>query len=90
MLEVLFFGSSECEACARVFVILNRYQIPYLYVDANDEDDLIQSFCDINLIDKLPHIQILDEQENILSEKIGSFKDDEFIAYFKKYFNISF
>ena len=82
---VRFFGSSNCKDCLKLFVLLNRSQIEYQYIDAMEEDDEIQILCDKHRVDELPHIQFIDG-DDIIIEHIGVIADEEFIGYLIDYF----
>lgn len=87
MLKVRFFGSMECADCLFVYVLLNKYDIEYEYIDALSDDDSIQDFCDINDVDELPHLQIL-ENDRILIEHRGRLSENKFKKYIEIYKNI--
>ena len=77
-MRVRFFGSSECEDCAEFFIIVNKLQVDYEYIDTGAEDDDIQDFCDEHNIELLPHIQFLDKNDEVLLEHIGPITEDQF------------
>ena len=83
--KIRFFGSSLCWDCIKFFVILTKYDIDYDYIDTFDEDDEIQKLCDKYDVDKLPHIQFL-ENDTIIVEHIGPLDEEIFVEYLKKYF----
>ena len=61
------FGSNTCGKCHAIVNGLRLLQKPFEYIDAMAEDT--QDFCDKHNIGPLPHIQIYDEQGNVLWEK---------------------
>jgi glutaredoxin len=85
-MKVRFFGSSECKDCLEVFVLLNKAQVEYEYVDAHDENYEIQDLCDENDVNELPHLQFIDDEENIVIEHVGYVDDNEFMLYLINYF----
>ena len=84
---VRFFGSSNCKDCLELFVLLNKYQIDYEYIDAMEDDEETQKFCDKHDVDELPHIQILDENDNIIITHVGSISEEDFNIYLIDYFS---
>lgn len=80
---VRFFGGSNCRECLELFVILNKLNVDFEYVDAFDDDT--QDFCDEHNVDKLPHIQFV-EDEDVIIEHAGSIDEDEFTQYLISHF----
>lgn len=85
-MKIRFFGSSDCRDCLALFVILEKIQVNYEYIDGHDEREFVQDFCDEQNIDELPHLQFIDENNKVVAEHIGEMKEKEFTAYLKKYF----
>lgn len=85
-MRIRFFGSSQCTDCLEAFVLLNKYNIDYEYVDALDEDDAIQELCDHHEVDELPHIQWVNDEGEIIVESAGPIDEDEFMGYLADYF----
>ena len=85
-MKIRFFGSSECLDCLEVFVILNRSHVEYEYIDGHDESKEIQDFCDKQNVDELPHLQFIDDEDNVVIEHIGPIDNEEFITYLTDYF----
>lgn len=85
-MRIRFFGSSQCRDCLEAFVLLNKYNIDYEYIDALDEDDNIQDLCDDHDVDELPHIQWLDDNDEIIVENVGPIDEEEFMRYLADYF----
>jgi len=83
---IRFFGSSDCKECLKFFVILNRHQVEYKYIDAIDDNDDIQMLCDKNNVEELPHIQFILDEDQVVVEHIGPLHDKEFIEYLVDYF----
>ena len=84
-MKVRFFGSVDCRSCLQLFVTLEKTQVNYEYVDTQDERDEIQDFCDQQNVDKLPHLQILNDKEEVVDEHIGPIDEEEFKIYLIKY-----
>lgn len=82
---IRFFGSPECPDCMGVFVLLNKFQIEYEYIDATEDDDDIQDLCDQQEVEELPHIQFIID-DNVLLRHIGPLSEEEFIGYLVDYF----
>ena len=85
-MKIRFFGSPKCKNCLELYVILNKYQIDFEYIDAFDEKKEIQDICDFYNVEELPHIQFIDDKENILIEHIGEINANEFMKYMIDYF----
>ena len=85
-MRIRFFGSSDCKECLRVFVILEKSFVKYEYVDAHDENDEIQDFCDKQNVDELPHLQFVDDDDTVIIDHKGPIEDEEFMTYLVNYF----
>ncbi len=85
-MKARFFGSSKCKDCLKLFVLLNRYQIDYQYIDALNEDEEIQKLCDENNVMDLPHLQFFSDDDHIIIEHIGPITNEQFIEYLVNYF----
>ena len=75
---VRFFGSSKCSDCAKVFVLLNKNLINYEYIDALDESEEIQNFCDLHNVERLPHLEFI-LNDNIIYTHIGFISEKQLI-----------
>ena len=84
-MKIRFFGSPECNDCMKVFVLLNKFGLDYEYIDAIEDDDDIQDFCDEHEVDELPHLQFLIDDEVTL-QHVGPLKEEDFIGYLVDYF----
>lgn len=82
-MRMRIFGGDQCRDCLELFVILNKYNVDYEYIDAFDEDT--QEFCDENNVDELPHVQFI-EDETIIIEHKGAFDEEEFMQCLAIYF----
>ena len=63
------FGSPTCEDCRMVDNFLKENNIPYKYIDANDDGN--SSVCDTNDVFLLPYLQVLSDNRFIILEVIG-------------------
>ena len=80
---VRFFGSSNCRDCLELFVILNKTNVDFEYIDAFDDDT--QELCDEHNVDQIPHIQFVEDEEVII-EHVGPIDEEEFMQYLIDYF----
>lgn len=81
-MKVRFFGSSECRSCLQIFVFLEKCQINYKYYDGHDiENDDVYNMCEDQNVNELPHLQIIDDSNKVISEHIGSINEKEFIKF---------
>lgn len=85
-MKVRFFGTSGCRVCLELFVLLNQYQIEYEYIDALEDDEDIQEFCDDHNVDDLPHIQWIDDDDAIVAENIGKLSEKDLMGIMSDYF----
>lgn len=79
------FGSMRCQDCLAVLKLFKEFNIPFEYIDTDDFSDEVQDFCDIHNVDMLPHVQILDLEENILFEHIGEMNFHHLMEYLEKF-----
>jgi hypothetical protein len=86
-MKIRFFGSSECLDCLEVFVLLEKFQIDYDYYDGQDiENEEVYNMCEEHDVEELPHLQFLDDNENIVTEHIGAMTEEELTTYLKDNF----
>lgn len=86
-MKIRFFGSSNCKDCLKIFVLLEKFQIDYDYFDGHDiENDKIYNMCEEQNVDKLPHLQFLDDNNNVVEEHIGPITEQGFLLYIEVYF----
>ena len=85
-MKIRFFGSANCRDCLKVFIILEKTQVYYEYIDSDDESDKVQNFCDKHNVDRLPHLQFLDNDDQVIVEHIGDIDEKEFKNYLIKFF----
>ena len=84
-MKVRLFGSSSCKNCLELDVTLNKAQVDYEYIDAFDENEDIQKFCDEHNVEALPHIQFIEGDEIVVEHK-GCLTEDQFVQYLADYF----
>jgi len=82
-MKIRIFGSDNCKDCLRAMLIIKKSKVPYVFYDALDDKN--DEICDENDVDELPHIQFIDDNDNILIEHIGPIYDDDFIEYLSDY-----
>ncbi len=88
-MKIRFFGSSECLDCLNIFIILEKFQISYIYIDGHDiENDEAYNTCEEQNVNELPHLQFLDNNDNIVIEHIGPLTEKEFVIYLKDHFSM--
>ncbi len=81
-MKIRFFGSSECRDCLDIFVLLEKYQVDYEYFDGHDIDnDEVYNMCEEQNVEELPHLQFLDDKNNILAEHLGPVSEEELRIY---------
>lgn len=78
---IRIFGSGTCNKCKALITAVSMLKIPHEYVDAMANET--QQFCDQHAVDALPHIQILDEDGNVVWNKAGSVTLAEILAQIK-------
>tara|TARA_Y100000310_G_scaffold57488_2_gene52728 strand:+ start:53447 stop:53737 length:291 start_codon:yes stop_codon:yes gene_type:complete len=67
--QIRVFGSDKCKHCAKIIEFMNTIGWEHEYIDALADES--QEICDKYDIDKLPHIQFLNEDGSIHSECVG-------------------
>ena len=69
--KVRLFGGKTCPICELAVSKLEAEKelFEYEYIDAFADET--QDFCDEQEVDELPHIQYLDEKNNIIEEYVG-------------------
>jgi len=86
-MKIRFFGSSDCQDCLNVFVIIEKFQIDYEYYDGHDVDnDEVYNMCEEQNVEDLPHLQFLDDNNIIIKEHIGAITEQVFSLYMEVYF----
>ncbi|KKK73371.1 hypothetical protein LCGC14_2894510, partial [marine sediment metagenome] len=54
-MKIRFFGSSDCQDCLKIFVILEKFQIDYEYYDGHDvENDEVYNMCEEQYVKEVP------------------------------------
>jgi hypothetical protein len=82
-MQVRIFGSLSCEKCLLLTNGLKLLGIKYIYIDALDPVN--QKLCDKFSVDALPHVQCLDEDEEVVWEKVKSVSITD-VYQFKKHY----
>jgi len=80
-MKIRFFGKTGCLECLRAYVIISQFDISCEYIDVDDQDENIQKFCDHHAVDQLPHLQFLNNNNEIVIEHIGSIDEKQFYKY---------
>lgn len=68
---IRLFGSETCQKCIALEKALKMLDIEFIFINAMADDT--QSFCDEQNVDALPHIQLLDEDNQVvwqMSERV--------------------
>jgi len=84
-MKIRFFGSPECRDCMEVFVLLNKFNLDYDHIDATEDDDELQDFCDDHEVEELPHLQFIID-DSIILQHVGPLREEELIGYLVDYF----
>jgi predicted DCC family thiol-disulfide oxidoreductase YuxK len=68
---VRIFGSADCPVCQYIKTFCCDPDCPFDwdFVDANADDT--QTLCDQHGVDALPHVQILDDNGNVIWQDAG-------------------
>jgi hypothetical protein len=69
-MKVRLFGNGKCENCKIMQLALIKERIPFLFVDSDDEERhgfLMDCFN----VDRIPHVQILNAQNQVIFEHVG-------------------
>lgn len=71
-MRVRLFGGDSCPICELALLKLEceKNKFEYEYVDAFADD--AQILCDENKVDELPHMQIFDDDDEVIEEFIGT------------------
>jgi len=85
MINIRFFGSNSCVDCLDALNLIRESGLKLEYIDALNPSDKIQKFCDVHVVDTLPHIQFLYEDDEIIFEHTGEVDNSlkNLITYFK-------
>jgi thioredoxin-related protein len=78
-MKIRLFGSYDCPNCIDVFRLIKTAKIELEYIDAFEDKN--QSICDEYEVDELPHIQFIDDNDEVIIQHIGSVDDDQFAQY---------
>jgi hypothetical protein len=66
-MNVRIFGSTTCANCHYIERGLKLLSVPFTFIDAQDEAN--DAICDLYNVDALPHVQIIDENDQVVWEK---------------------
>ena len=77
-MKIRFFGTTGCKNCLKVFVLIKRCEIDFEYIDADEDEN--QEICDRYNVDELPHLQFLDDKNEILRELKGTVDEEDFLS----------
>lgn len=80
-MKVRFFGSSKCEDCAKAYILISIAQVECEYIDALADDDEIQDFCDEQDVTELPHLQFVNDNNEVIMEHIGPLEENQWYSY---------
>ena len=69
-MKIRVFGASKCENCKKLANGLDAFKISYAFVDAFSPET--QKFCDKHHVNRLPHVQVVDEKDKVIFEHVGS------------------
>ena len=71
-MKLRIFGSHECDKCNAIRAELDAKGEEYEFIDAGSfDDERVNQLCDENDVSDLPHVQYLDDQEEVLTELVG-------------------
>lgn len=79
--KLRLFASADCPSCLTVMRWLDLYHFPYEYVDAFADDT--QDLCDDNMVDDLPHLQVIIDSKAV-SDLYGEITHDKLIEFIIK------
>jgi hypothetical protein len=65
----------------KAYLLISQYQMECEYVDADADDDYIQSLCDKIEVYDLPHLQFLSDNNSVIYEHVGPIEEAQFIVY---------
>jgi arsenate reductase-like glutaredoxin family protein len=83
--KIRIFGTSNCKSCLKALSIIKKTKVVFDYIDANEDDDGIQDFCDEHEVDELPHVQII-HNDRVVKEHIGPLDEKDFLLDIDYYF----
>lgn len=82
-MQIRIFGSTSCQDCNTICNGLVAMGYSFEFVDALDENN--DPICDANNVLDLPHVQIVDDNEKILWEKVKGVSLTNIFSQIKKY-----
>jgi len=81
-MEIRVFGADTCKKCNKLLVDLRENNIKYSFIDALADDT--QDFCDKHNVNRLPHVQVLNENGTIVLNKSGTIVLSDIRKFIKK------
>ena len=84
-MKIRIFGSIDCAFCLKVLSWIQKYSLSFIYIDVFD--DKTQKLCDDNNVDDLPHVQIIDDKQQVFREFIGGIDENDFREFLMGYFD---
>jgi len=82
--KIRLFASLDCRSCLKLMTLLNRAKISFKYIDAFKDET--QKLCDDNNVNDLPHMQILDEKNEVIAEHVGFLEAEQLVNYIDQFF----
>ena len=71
-MTIRLFGSHDCDTCVTLRSEFDKRGVAYQFVDASGfDDEEVNKLCEDNNVSDLPHVQILDDQMNVLDKAVG-------------------
>lgn len=74
-MKLYFFGNDDCETCQLMLAILDKEGIQesfeFIFIDALSKEQ--QLFCDKHEVDEIPHVKLVDNNDELIFERIGIF-----------------
>jgi thioredoxin-related protein len=87
-MKIRIFGSYDCKNCLKVFILIKKLKVNFEYIDAFDEKKEIQDLCDKYNVDDFPHLQFIDNKDEIIIEHKGPIDEEDFFQYLIDYSHI--
>ncbi len=85
-MKVRFFGSSDCRDCLSSLVEISKAHLDCTYIDALNEDKEIQFLCDQQDVNRIPHVQFLNDDGDVVVNHIGILSKDDLNSYLSNCF----
>jgi len=72
LLDFYFFGSNDCPKCKKYIKLAKKlcetYNLNYVFINGDEDDDGIQAFCDEHNVEKYPHIKIYNKDKLVFED----------------------